>query len=145
MALAVSNIMLIKTNWPHRRKMFVILLLAVILPVTVWSCDQLSQFWHDEFASQYRLRLNIPDLSFLPSSPREPITICALDWRYYPYFGSHRQHRVCQPTYVLSSAWMMDYLRREKVDFIVQSRDPSDDGLKRFAETKGCFVHAGVV
>jgi hypothetical protein len=104
------------------------LVLAGLIPAVMCGCHTLSMWWHAGFRTHYRLLLHTP--SFLPPGTSPPVTVCVFDSRYYPYFGSRRLNRVCQPIYAFSAGWLMDYLRQEEVGFVVQRR-PLTGGLKR--------------
>jgi hypothetical protein len=100
----------------------------------------LSKHWHEQFEYCYNTPLSFGDLSLLPNRPKDSVTVCVLNSCYYSYFGSRRQHRVCQPPYVPSSDWMMNYSRQENVDFIVHVLLPSGLLERRYSAIADCIA-----
>ncbi len=53
------------------------------------------------------------------------LSICVLNARAYPFFGSSRQFRVCQPSTVQSRLWWENYLREHRVQLVAIRFDRS--------------------
>ncbi len=106
-----------------------LLAFSALLLVSSWCIHGLSARWHESFRFLQQASLNINPQPLLPSAGVKTPTLCVLDSRYYWYFGSRRQYRVCQPIYAYSSEWFLDYIRREQVDLVVLKRRPTG-GLK---------------
>jgi hypothetical protein len=108
------------------------LLGLLILVLTVWAGHDLSQAWHTSFTVHYERQLGHPDVLPLASPPKDVITICPLVRRYYPFFGSERQYRVCQPFFAPSGEWLLGYLRDAKVDYVFCHQRPSNQEMRAF-------------
>ncbi len=61
-------------------------------------------------------------ITSLQSPPyfRAPPIACFTDGKMfaYPFFGSRRQYRVCQPMYVESPDWLTNYLKEKNVRLV---------------------------
>jgi hypothetical protein len=77
---------------------------------TAATAGELSERWHAGFASFYDRLFHPGVFTALaaPDRPRE--TICVLDFRPYPFFGSRRQHHVCQPRRPYSASEFCEYV-----------------------------------
>jgi hypothetical protein len=83
----------------------------------------LSQQWHLGFAAFYDRKFEQGVFTALADPSRPPETICVLDFRLYPFFGSRRQHHVCQPHKPSSAAEFYDYLRNHNVSLVAARFD----------------------
>src|SRR5262249_55147126 len=70
---------------------------AVFVASTTVASGTLSQRWHAGFARFYDRMFERGVFTALATRDRAPERICVLDFRPYPFFGSRRQHYVCQP------------------------------------------------
>jgi len=122
----------IQAIWPRLRKGLIILFVVTMVTASISTGTSLSQHWHDGFQSHYDKVFPVGNLSGPRSNSLEPLTICVLENRYYPFFGSRRQNRVCQPLYAPSSLWLMDYFYRERICFVVWRVHPSGTAMRRF-------------
>lgn len=73
-----------------------ILVATVATAAFAVSTSQLSTSWHAEFARDYDAYFNTQMFAALEKMDRKSV-IAALDTRYYPFFGSRRDHRVFRP------------------------------------------------
>lgn len=97
-------------NWPGQRKALALSLgLALVVAVSA-SAAALGERWHRGFAGHYDAQFGGPIFSQLGTA-QDGERVCVLDYRPYPFFGSRRQYRVCQPHLLSSSEAMLDYLR----------------------------------
>jgi len=83
----------------------------------------LSERWHRMYVPFYDRMLAGGLFGHLAQSQPPGTTICVLDLRSYPFFGSARQFRVCQPERVHSPEEFMDYLRSREVVMIAARFD----------------------
>ncbi len=86
--------------------------MAILVPI-------LSQQWHRGFAQFYDSRLERGLFTGFATLGRPSETICVLDFRLYPFFGSRRQHYVCQPHKPRSASEFYDYLRTRNVTLVI--------------------------
>jgi hypothetical protein len=106
---------------------------AVLLTAAAWAGGRLAASWHSGFTRNYNQLLEttaVGELARRPAGER----VCVLDYRYYPFFGSHRQFRVCQPYHIPSPARLADYIRSHGVELVVV--------VNRDFFTYGRFPHA---
>jgi hypothetical protein len=85
---------------------------------TAIAAGRLSERWHAGFAPFYDRMFERGLFTALAPSDRAPERICVLDFRPYPFFGSRRQHRVCQPHRPSSAADFYDYILDHDVTLI---------------------------
>ncbi|VTR93096.1 Uncharacterized protein OS=Kutzneria albida DSM 43870 GN=KALB_6274 PE=4 SV=1 [Gemmata massiliana] len=80
---------------------------------------QLSERWHQGFAAHYDEMLANGLFMHLRATQPCGSRICVLDLRPYPFFGSARQFRVCQPPHIRSEQWFRTYLHSQKITIVV--------------------------
>jgi hypothetical protein len=107
---------LLQNLWPRFR--LGLIFLAIGLALFPWACVRLAENWHRGFIPHYDRMHFGGELAKLAAEERASAAFCALDERYYPFFGSHRERRVCQPVHVVSPDWLMEYLDREDIAFV---------------------------
>ena len=78
----------------------------------------LSGRWHSGFAAFYDRMFEPGLFTALDGPGRKPECICVLDFRPYPFFGSKRQHHVCQPHRPRDAAAFYDYLLAHRVTLV---------------------------
>jgi len=140
LVLAVIGGSMILASWPRRVVRLDVLLVVALVPASMWATYGLSQYWHNEFDSHYLNELShIGKLSFSTKKGVDSTTFCILDYHYYPYFGSSRQNRICQPVFAPSTAWLMDYFDHKRIDFVVCRRRPSEEAKRRFLGLEECL------
>jgi hypothetical protein len=130
----------LNASWPRLWIGTAVGSLAPALLGAALVCDSLSSHWHSGFDAYYQNILGVANLEFVKSPAENPSNICVMDSRYYPYFGSRRQYRVCLPVYVPSSEWIMEYLEREQVDFIVHRKRPLDGIRRRYGAALSIYT-----
>ncbi len=83
-----------------------------------WGGDALAEKWHADFSRHYNNMFSTR--IFTDLTQRDPSTtrLCAMDYRYYPFFGSRRQYRLCRPMKAYSYPWLADYLLDQQVNVI---------------------------
>jgi hypothetical protein len=104
---------------PRIRRAVVATVGATMLAGAAWAAGWLAARWHGGFAHAYDLLLTTKACSSL--AVRQPVDtrLCVLDYRHYPFFGSDRRFRVCQPFRVPSYRWLVEYLRARQVTIVV--------------------------
>jgi hypothetical protein len=113
---------------------------VLILTLLSWACAcaLLSRHWHQDFFHHF------DEFGFdqLDENKRNgKVRILVLDSRCYPYFGSQRQHRVFQPTYVPNSDWIIEFIRTENINLIIAVTDRQPLGMRRFLGFDDCLVN----
>ncbi len=108
--------------------------LALALPLVIvaagWSVGVLSDHWHGGYVRHYGTMFGTETFSVLEQADPASIRLCVHDYRGYPFFGSRRQIRVCQPYYAPGSGWLMDYLRANHATHIAVRKAPSEIAAK---------------
>ena len=119
-----------------RPRNWLAIFLVILLPAGGWACALLSERWHQDFISHYVL------VGLYPYKLKDltPQTILVLHPRCYPMFGSQRQHRVCQPVYTYSPEWLLEFIRREKVQLVVAELSAPVRGHRRFLGFDECLT-----
>lgn len=133
-----GNLALLATLWPRLgRAAFLVGILAVLVGGE-WGIPRLADRWHRGFAAFYDRTLSPGTYSSLAANA-PPGAICVLDHRGYPFFGSRRQFRVCQPMYVPSSSWLMRYFQDRNVRLVAIRRDRRAQGWHLFEHFDECL------
>jgi hypothetical protein len=97
---------------------------AAVLAGSAWGAGWLAERWHSGFAPAYDRLLGTEACSSLAERVAGATRLCVLDYRHYPFFGSDRRFRVCQPFRVPSYPWLVEYLRaRDVTTVVVLNRD----------------------
>lgn len=124
LVLIAGNLVLVATNWfvitrlwPSVTRALLLIFLVGFLVAGAWGVGHLAKKWHRDFAPFYDQMLS-PGTFTLLKDEQPDRCICVLDHRAYPFFGSRRQFRVCQPVYVPSSPWLIDYFHEQDVCFV---------------------------
>jgi hypothetical protein len=104
--------------WPGLRRWRAFGLGAAALLAVACCCHLLAERWHHEFARHYDLRFGGEGFRALEQDGPGAGRVCALYYRCYPFFGSRRQYRVCQPVFVFSPEWLTEYLQRQGVTVV---------------------------
>src|SRR5262249_10945454 len=94
--------------------------------------------WHQKFIPYYDRMGAFPGLRQVEQKGAGPYTILVLQERCYAFFGSQRQHRVCQPVYVSSPEWLMKFLEKQKISFVVTEPRAYTFGMRRFSGFDEC-------
>ncbi len=120
--LIAANVVLLCRRRPAARRP-VALALAVAAAVG-WPlfCTQLAAAWHAGFAGHYDRAFSTGVYSYLSAEAPAGSRICVLEFECYPFFGSARQFRVCQPVYTASAEELTRYLRRYDVAYVAARR-----------------------
>lgn len=103
----------------------VLLIMCVAFAVAV---GVLSARWHGGHAQFYDQLLSRGTFTRLATELPHGSMVCVLDYRPYPFLGSARQFRVCQPSRMGSHAWWWNYLRGWEVRLIAARFDLRHDG-----------------
>lgn len=81
------------------------------------GCGQLSQHWHEQFANHYDSYFDTDVFSGLDQeNAAGPVWV--LDYRCYPFFGSARQHHVCQPVFTADEKTLLQFLCDNRVTLV---------------------------
>ncbi|MCI0350018.1 MAG: hypothetical protein L0Z53_11395, partial [Acidobacteriales bacterium] len=130
---------LTRANWPWLRVPLAVGVTAFVLVAGAWSAHCLEQRWHDGYAGAYARFVRVaPSSSGQQKSDRAEI--CVLQHRYYPFFGSRRQWRVCQPVRIKSPAWLLEYLKRKQVSWVVVHAGADHPGWNQFGQFERCVL-----
>jgi len=118
--------------WRPFARILGLVVLMALAGAGAWGVDQLSTKWHRQFPAFYDGHLSKGTYTGL--AKKQPTgSICVLENRSYPFFGSRRQFRVCQPNYVQSSTALMEYMKEHDVG-LVATRLERADRFKHFNE-----------
>jgi hypothetical protein len=92
---------------------------AVVIGGTI-AIPLLGQRWHRDFAAHYdhRWQTTLFTDHFNDINPPFEI-VCVLTPRVYPFFGSARQYRLCQPFSVPSAEALLEYLGDRRAETFV--------------------------
>ncbi len=105
--------------------------------MTAWGCGlgllvagagatgALSQKWHEGFVEAYDTLLHDKAIAWAERHALAGTKICVLDARPYPFFGSRRQFRVCQPETIHSADALFAFLKEHAVSILVTRSDKS--------------------
>ncbi|MGH7171659.1 MAG: hypothetical protein ACRELG_15390 [Gemmataceae bacterium] len=103
-----------------RRRLLLAFLAGVVFIVGIAvATATLSERWHAGFARYYDLMFEQGLFTSLAAVENAPERICVLDFRPYPFFGSRRQHYVCQPHRPSAAADFYDFLLDHRVTLVV--------------------------
>ncbi len=96
---------------------------AVVAPITAvaglaWGTEALSREWHADFARHYDSLLRTRIFTDVARCDPSTTRLCAMDYRYYPFFGSRRQYSLCRPRKAFSYPWLIAYLQEHKVNVV---------------------------
>jgi hypothetical protein len=129
--------LLVRLLWPKVQTRLAIGLGAAALLAVAWGCELLAERWHRGFTGHYDRLLGGGGFRALAEGRSAEGKVCALYHRHYPFFGSRRQHRVCQPVFVFSAEWLTDYFHQEGVTVVGAEWHPRWRTLQGFKE---CFA-----
>jgi hypothetical protein len=74
--------------------------------------------------------------TFLDRSEMNGDRIGVCEYRYYPFFGSHRQHNVCRPLWIPEFPHFLEYVQRHELSVVIaRHNDPFPQ--KRYERVKG--------
>lgn len=127
----------IRCLWP-RFPLYLVVFLATV-PAWAWAGEALAKRWHGGFTAYYEQKLGSEAFREAAGANPNPGRICVLDYRAYPFFGSGRQHRVCQPMYVESPEWLLNYLKENEVRLVVGRRGRTFPGSRNFLWFDQCL------
>lgn len=133
-----GSLTLIARLWPRWQRPVMGMALLAMLLAGAWGVPRLADRWHRGFAPFYDRILSKGTYSAL--AERTPAVICVLDHRAYPFFGSRRQFRVCQPMYVPSSVWLLTYLQERDVRLVAIRLDRRGQGWHVFEHFDVCLA-----
>jgi hypothetical protein len=132
LVLGVALLVLLAAFRRGVRRWLAVTLGAAALPAVAWGCQLLAERWHGGFVNHYDRLLDGAGVAALATREPEAGKVCSLYDRCYPFFGSRRQYRVCQPDYVFSPEWLADYLREHRVVAVWTSVRPVARGRFRW-------------
>jgi hypothetical protein len=118
-------------SWPRGRPLLGGALLTALMVLVAW----LGPHWHAGFARHYDRRLQQELFTELEKMNPKITRICVLGYRYYRFFGSRHQFRVCRPLWVPTSSDFLAYLHDHDVTVVAAVRsDPN--GMRRYAHAR---------
>jgi hypothetical protein len=129
--------LLVRFLWPKVKTRLAIGLVAAAVLAVAWGCDLLAERWHRGFTRHYDRLLGGGGFRALAKDNSAEVRVCALYHRCYPFFGSQRQYRVCQPEFVFSPEWLMGYFQQEGVTVVGAKWHPPWRAFQGFEE---CFA-----
>jgi hypothetical protein len=103
---------------PRVRRRAGFLLLPAAGAALVWGGAALAGRWHAGFARHYDRMFATSVFTDLAGREPSATRVCVLDYRGYPFFGSRRQYRLCQPEKAFSYPWLVQYLRDHDVNVV---------------------------
>ncbi len=136
---------LCRRSWPGARRRIAVGAAVGLLTLGAVAAEQLAQRWHAEFSRFYDRLFGVTVYSRLAARDPATTSICSLNYRYYPFFGSRRQFRVARPLWVPTYDALGDYLRAHDSTVVVAIlHDPFPNGRYReahrwLAERSGLF------
>jgi hypothetical protein len=116
--LVAVIVVLIRHLWPATRKVLVVGVgLGAVAGFSLFT-GSLAATWHLRFTAHYDhyfgTKLYRRMAAEIPSGSR----ICVMETQCFPFFGSARQFRVCQPVYTASPEELGDYLHQHDTDYV---------------------------
>ncbi len=100
-----------------RRAAAAVALIAAVAALA-WGTEALSRKWHADFARHYNGWLSTRIFTDLARCDPSTTRLCAMDHRYYPFFGSRRQYSLCRPRKAFSYPWLVAYLQERQVNVV---------------------------
>jgi hypothetical protein len=88
----------------------------------------LSFTWHAGFARNYGPYIGDGVLAALEKAGARTGTVCVLEPKCYPYFGSGRERRILRPIWIPSFESFVDLLDSRGASLVVISEDGGNDG-----------------
>jgi hypothetical protein len=140
LALACLAVALAAREWPGLRRWLVVGVMAVAVPAWGWACGRLSEDWHCGFAAHYDQTLGGDQFAYLERGLPGGAAVYVLEHRYYPYFGSRRQFRACQPVYAFSPEWIEEQLLETGAEFVAVKLRQSPAGWNNFRGFEECLA-----
>ncbi len=106
-------------SWPWLRPALRVGVSGVLACGVGVSCAALAAHWHQGFTLHYDMLFGISIFTHLAEARGDTQRVCVLDYRSYPYVGSKRSIRVCQPVWVRSYPWLVHYLEKQEVTLVI--------------------------
>ncbi len=100
-----------------RRAAAAIALIAAVASLA-WGTEALSRKWHADFTHHYDSLFRTRIFADLARCDPSTTRLCAMDYRYYPFFGSRRQYSLCRPRKAFSYPWLIAYLQERQVNVV---------------------------
>lgn len=119
LALLGANFTLCRMSWPGSRRWLLVASAVVLLGSFAWVADVLANHWHAGFTPYYDQMFTGNTFSVLDGRDSANTRICVLRYRYYPFFGSHRQRRVARPLRLANYEALRDYLLLHDLNLVV--------------------------
>jgi len=136
--LLAANGVLIAKVWPRLGRVCLQVAGLASLAGCALGIEHLATNWHQGFPTFYDRILSPGTYSFLAKEP-ETCRICVLDYRAYPFFGSRRQFQLCQPMFIPSPSWLMDYMQTQDVQFVAARPRRLDGNWHLFVHFEECL------
>lgn len=112
---------------PRLRRAVLATAAVAAIAAVPFAVQWLDRDWHGRFARFYDADFRTGAFRVLAGLDPAPTRICLLDYRCYPFLGSRRQFRICQPMDVPSYARLKDYLRDRGVEIVAAHTTEIDD------------------
>jgi hypothetical protein len=100
------------------RMLAVVATAGTLLVAGAVGVHHLSERWHEGFAPFYDRAIADGLFTHIARDLPPGQSICVLDHRPYPFFGSARQYRVCQPGSMRPRPWWERYLKDRNIRVI---------------------------
>jgi hypothetical protein len=113
------GVYLLCVRWPRLRPAALAALGAALLTGSACAAGWLGTRWHSCFPYAYDQLKRTKVVSALATCEPGATRLCVLDYLYYPFFGSDRRFRVCQPFWIPSYPWLVKYVRAHRVTVVV--------------------------
>jgi hypothetical protein len=111
-------------------------LVALALAGAAPAARALARHWHGGFARAYDALARGGLHAELAGGDPGEARICVLGYRYYPFFGSRRQFRVCRPLWLPTERALLEYLHRHDATLVVVLRGDLDNP-RRYEKVPG--------
>jgi hypothetical protein len=105
------------------RPALIVLASAALTIGCATAIGSLSRGWHTGYRAFYGNLFNTPIIQEPETAMPVGGQVCVLDYRSFPFFGSARQYRVCQPPRIPSPAWASSYFQAEQVSLVAFNVD----------------------
>ncbi len=135
--MIVAILYLVWDGWPKWRRVVVRAGLATSLAGASIGTFHLVHWWHAGFGAHYDQLFSGSAFTRLAADFPAGMRVCVLDHRPYPFFGSARQYRVCQPAVAVSYEKLLEYLDSHGVTVVatreLEEPDPATTGRFRWS------------
>ncbi len=114
---------LCKQIWPNRSRQISGLCCLGSCAFAAFAAHELSERWREGFAARYDTMFDTDAHATLARIMPSSVQISVLDYRYYPFFGCHRQFDASRPLWIASYSELLAHLRNHHSSYVVVLND----------------------